>query len=180
MEYSFSENLSPNSVALLGSPLRQRMNLEMFTNNLFCKFLYKIKSWNCVESYILQLVCIYENPKVMSKQNKLAGYSDNDCPICDEWPHIKEPLRRWKIQADGVYVSQFNPLRVCKHFLKKGQFGINPYTWGLIDRIGDYFVSILNDLDHELMLVYGPVNGARTVTTLPSHLQREFENERTT
>ena len=91
LEYSFSENLSLNSGALLGSPHQQSMNLEVFKNNLFCEFSYETQSWNCMESYIVEPLCLYKNPKVLSKRNKLAGYLDNECPICDEWPHIEKP-----------------------------------------------------------------------------------------
>ena len=84
----------------------------MFRNNLLCKLLYETRNcWNCQESYIVEPVCIYENLKVLSKRNKLAGYSDDDCRICDEWPHTEEPQCRWKIQEDGLYVSQFSPPR---------------------------------------------------------------------
>lgn len=78
LEYSFSENLSPNTGALLGSPLRQSMNMEMFKNNLFCEFSYNTRNWNCVESFIVEPLCIYENPRAQCKRNKLAGHSE-DC-----------------------------------------------------------------------------------------------------
>lgn len=178
MQFILSEFLTPNSGAQLGSPYLKSMHLELFENNLFCEFSFRSRSWNCVESYIVQPLCVYENPEVLSTRNKEGGYSDDDCPICDEWPHTEKPRCRWKIESDGVYVSQFSPPRGCQHYLRKSQFMLNPFSWGLADKLEEYYVSILNDLDHELLVAYGPEGGGTIFRRLPSR-QNVPEGQRT-
>ena len=162
------DQIKPHTSVVVGR------GLVDFEDNLFCDFEYEIREWNCAQQYEIRFMCIWEHPEARLLRHRDANFNDDNCPICDQGPSPDQYICRWNIERDGVYVSQFSPFRGRHHFKILGQW---KEVEDHYEHLTEYRVSIFNDLDDELVLKYGVLDGPREVVKVPGRL-RVHESER--